>query len=67
MTRFDELAASEFEDLKALGMKETTFSDAEAAKLEDLWADGVWSVSEAKAGEEAKALREQAKTAGLTR
>lgn len=65
--RFDALAVTELADLKELGMKETRFSDADAEKLEDLWANGVWSISEGKAGAEATALREQAKAAGLTR
>ena len=66
VARFDELAAAEFEELKSLGMRETTFSDAEAERLEELWAEGVWSVASG-AGEEATALRELARDAGLTR
>lgn len=66
IARFDELAATEFEALKGLGMAETRFSDAEAERLEELWAEGVWSVASG-AGAEAEALRETARGAGLTR
>ncbi|MEM8663033.1 MAG: TRAP transporter substrate-binding protein DctP [Pseudomonadota bacterium] len=67
VARFDELAAVEFEALKELGMKETAFSEAEATELEALWADGVWSIAEGKMGEEATALRELARGAGLSK
>lgn len=66
LTRFDELAAAEFDELDALGMEETAFSEADAAMLDNLWADGVWSIAEGKMGEEAMALRELARGAGLS-
>jgi TRAP-type C4-dicarboxylate transport system substrate-binding protein len=66
VARFDALAAEEFAALKDLGMAETRFSDAEAATLDALWADGVWQVAIGAAGADAEALRAQAREAGLT-
>lgn len=66
VARFDLLAAEEFAALEELGMEETFFSEAEAAQLDTLWAEGVWAVSTAKAGQAAEALRATAREAGLT-
>lgn len=65
--RFDALAAAEYEHLKKLGMQETQFAPADAARLDELWAQGVWDVARAKNGAEADAMRELARKAGLTK
>jgi TRAP-type C4-dicarboxylate transport system substrate-binding protein len=67
MTKFDALAAEEYEKLKKLGMQETHFAQSDAARLEDLWAQGVWDVARAKSGAEADKMREIALKAKLTR
>ena len=64
--RFDQLAAEELDDLKSQGMKMTSFAPEEAAKFETLWAQGVWEVSEKISGADATALRDLAKSHGLT-
>ena len=65
--RFDALAAAELEDLKGLGMKMTAFAPSEAEQFETLWASGVWEVAEKISGGDATALRDLAKSSGLTR
>jgi TRAP-type C4-dicarboxylate transport system substrate-binding protein len=67
VARFDRLAADEFEALKGLGMKETRFSDADAARLDTLWSEGVWKVAVGRAGADAEGLRTLAREAGLTK
>jgi TRAP-type C4-dicarboxylate transport system substrate-binding protein len=64
--RFDELAAAEESELKARGMQETRFAAADAARLEELWAEGVWTVARAKNGAEADAMRQLAVSRGLS-
>ncbi|MEM1046386.1 MAG: TRAP transporter substrate-binding protein DctP [Pseudomonadota bacterium] len=66
IARFDALAAQEKKDLIDLGMKMTSFSDAEAAQFEALWANGVWTIAEEKTPEPAAALRKLAREAGMT-
>jgi len=65
--RFDELATAEFAELKKRGMQETPFAPQDAARMEELWAQGVWEVSRAKNGAEADEMRNLARQAGLTR
>lgn len=65
--RFDELAAEELVELKKRGMQESSFASVDAARLEDLWAQGVWEVARAKNGAEADELRALAQRAGLTK
>ncbi len=64
--RFDELAAEELTELKKRGMQETAFAPVDAARLEELWAQGVWDVARAKNGAEADELRAIAQKAKLT-
>lgn len=64
--RFDELAAEEFIELKKRGMQETAFAPVDAARLEELWSEGVWEVARAKNGATADEMRALAKKAGLT-
>jgi len=66
IARFDDLAAKEKEDLLGLGMKMTSFSEAEGAQFEQLWSNGVWSIAEKSAPEEIKELRSLARSAGLS-
>jgi len=66
LQRMDELAAAELEALQELGMKMTAFSNADADRFEELWASGVWEVSEEKSGDAAKELRALAKSHGMT-
>lgn len=64
---FDALQAAELEFLLANGMQMTSFSEAETAEFERLWAEGVWEVAAEKSGEEAAALRKLAVDAGMSR
>lgn len=64
--RFDKLAAQEKKDLLDLGMKMTSFSEAEAAQFEELWSNGVWSIAAKKQPDDIGPLRELAKKAGLS-
>ncbi|WP_349370405.1 TRAP transporter substrate-binding protein DctP [Salinarimonas sp.] len=66
VARFDVLAAEERAALLDLGMKVTAFAPEEAAQLESLWSNGVWTVAEAGAPEAVGALRELARSAGLS-
>lgn len=65
--RFDELAATELEEMKKRGMQETLFPAADAARLEELFAQGVWEVSRAKNSAEADAMRALAVSRGLSK
>lgn len=65
--RFDALAAAEEEDMKKRGMQETRFPAADAARLEELWAQGVWEIARAKNGADADAMRKLAVAQGLSR
>jgi TRAP-type transport system periplasmic protein len=64
--RFDALAAEELVELKKRGMQETPFVPADASRLEQLWAQGVWEVARGKNGQAADDLRALALQAGLT-
>lgn len=65
--RFDDLAAEELVELKKRGMQESAFAPVDSARLEELWAQGVWEVARAKNGAEADELRSLAQKAGLTK
>lgn len=64
---FDALQKAELEFLLEKGMKLTSFSDAETAEFERLWAEGVWEVATEKSGDDAVALRKLAVDAGMSR
>lgn len=64
---FDALQAAEYDFLLEKGMKLTSFSDAETAEFERLWAEGVWEVATEKSGKDAEALRKLAVDAGMSR
>jgi TRAP-type C4-dicarboxylate transport system substrate-binding protein len=65
--RFDELAAAEQAEMKKRGMQETLFPPADAARLEELFAQGVWEIARAKNGAEADAMRALAVSHGLSK
>lgn len=64
---FDELQAAEYDWLLANGMTLTSFADSEASEFERLWAEGVWEVATEVSGDDARNLRELAKSNGMTR
>jgi len=64
--RFDDLAAAELEEMRKRGMQETLFPAADASRLEELWAQGVWEVARAKNGADADAMRTLAVSRGLS-
>jgi len=65
--RFDELAAAEEVQMRQLGMQETLFPPADASRLEDLWAQGVWEIARAKNGADADRMRQLAVARGLSK
>lgn len=65
--RFDELAAAEEMQMRQLGMQETRFPPADASRLEDLWAQGVWEIARAKNGADADRMRQIAVSRGLSK
>lgn len=67
LSHFDKLQAEEYDFLIEKGMQLTSFSDAETAEFERLWAEGVWEVSTEISGEDATKLRALAKDNGMTR
>jgi TRAP-type C4-dicarboxylate transport system substrate-binding protein len=64
--QFDALAADEHAALLEAGMEITSFSEAEAGQLEELWSGGVWQVAEGGDPEAVAGLRELAVSAGLS-
>lgn len=64
--RFDALASTEEGEMKKRGMRETRFPAADAVRLEELFARGVWEVARAKNPAEADALRQLAVAKGLS-
>jgi TRAP-type C4-dicarboxylate transport system substrate-binding protein len=66
IVRMDALALQETEDLQALGMKPTRFSEENSVLLDELYAQGVWQKAIEKSGEHAVTLREIARKSGLT-
>ena len=65
--RFDELASAEEAEMLRRGMQETRFPPADAARLEDLWAQGVWDIARAKNGADADRMRQLALARGLSK
>ncbi|MEA2119067.1 TRAP transporter substrate-binding protein DctP [Halovibrio sp. HP20-50] len=66
VAHFDALQEQETAFLKENGMEITSFSQSEADDHERLWAEGVWKVAEEQSGDDARRLREMAKSAGMT-
>ncbi|MEM8552242.1 MAG: TRAP transporter substrate-binding protein DctP [Pseudomonadota bacterium] len=66
IARFDKLAREERAALLERGMEVTEFSAQDAARLEELWSNGVWKVATQGAPDEAAQMREKAKAAGLS-
>ncbi|NMM45290.1 TRAP transporter substrate-binding protein DctP [Rhodospirillaceae bacterium KN72] len=66
-SHFDKLQADEFEWLSANGMEVTSFDPSEGNEFERLWAEGVWEVAAEVSGDDARKLRELAKSHGMTR
>jgi len=66
IAHFDRLAAAEKEALLELGMKTTAFSEAEGARFDSLWSNGVWSIAAKTAPRESEKLRDLARAAGLS-
>ncbi len=67
LSHFDKLQVAEYDTLLKNGMTLTSFSDAESAEFERLWAEGVWEVATEVSGDDARNLRELAKKHGMTR
>lgn len=67
LKRFDELAAAEQDEMNKRGMQETLFPAADTARLDELFAQGVWEVARAKNGADAEAMRTLAVSRGLSR
>ena len=65
IARFDALADEELAGLREAGMEMTSFSDAEAARLDTLWSEGVWQVAAGNAPDAVAKMREMAEGAGL--
>ena len=66
IARFDVLADEERQALLDAGMQMTAFSDADAARLDTLWSDGVWQVAEGGDPEVVGALHDVAPASGLS-
>ena len=66
IARFDVLADEERQALLDAGMEMTAFSDEDAARLDQLWSDGVWQVASEGQAEAVAALREAARASGLS-
>ncbi len=66
IARFDTLAVEEKKALLELGMKMTSFSEAEGSQFEELWSGGVWSIAEKGDPETVGGLRALAREAGLS-
>ncbi|MDF1750173.1 MAG: TRAP transporter substrate-binding protein DctP [Alphaproteobacteria bacterium] len=64
---FDKLQEEEYKFLLDKGMVLTSFSPAESAEFERLWAEGVWEVAAEVSGDDARNLRKLAKDHGMTR
>ena len=65
IARFDALAEEELAALREAGMRMTAFSQAEAARLDRLWSEGVWEVASGGAPEAVAEMRRMAEEAGL--
>ena len=66
VTRFKKVAASEMNNLNVTGMQITSLCPKGARKVKRDWAEGIWTLATEKSGDEARALRELAQSAGIT-
>ena len=66
VTRFKKVAASEMNNLNVTGMQITSLCAKGARKVKRDWAEGVWRLATETSGDEARALRELAQSAGIT-
>ncbi|UTD56357.1 TRAP transporter substrate-binding protein DctP [Halomonas sp. MS1] len=66
VAHFDALQQKEADFLKNNGVQITSFSQAESDDHERLWAEGVWKVAEEQSGDDARKLRELAKSADMS-
>ncbi|WP_087720899.1 TRAP transporter substrate-binding protein DctP [Salinicola salarius] len=66
VAHFDALQKKEAEFLTENGVEITSFSESESQAHERLWSEGVWKVAEEQSGENARKLREMAKSADMT-
>ena len=64
--RFKKFAATEENQLTMAGMQISNLCPQQAERLSQYWADSVWQVAIERSGDEARALRELARKAGLT-
>jgi TRAP-type C4-dicarboxylate transport system substrate-binding protein len=62
---YDRLAETEVKELVAKGVTLTNFGPSQA-KLNEVWSEGLWELAEKKSPAEAKALRQIAKSKGIT-
>lgn len=66
VAHFDALQKQEADFLMENGIQATSFSQAESDDHERLWAEGVWEVAEEQSGDDARRLREMAKSADMS-
>ena len=66
VTRFKKVAASEMNSLNVTGMQITSLCPKGARKVKREWAAGIWTLAIGQSGDEARALRELAQSAGIT-
>ncbi|CAO1669813.1 MULTISPECIES: TRAP transporter substrate-binding protein DctP [Halomonadaceae] len=66
VAHFDAVQKEEADFLIDNGMQITSFSESESEAHERLWAEGVWKVAEEQSGDDARQLREMAKSADMT-
>lgn len=63
---YDRMVADEEKALIEKGMKITEMGAAQKAKVQAAWAEGLWGLAEKKSPNEAKELRDLARSKGLT-
>ena len=66
VTRFKKVAAAEMNDLNVTGMQITSLCRKGARRMKRDWAEGVWQLAIAQSGDEARALHDLARKAGVT-
>ncbi len=64
---FQKMHTEEVKELKALGMKETMLQPEDAKKMNKIFSDTIWAVSEKKSGQAIVDLHKMALDKGMTR
>ena len=62
---YDRMAAEEIKELTSRGATVTALGPSHA-KLNEVWGEGLWELAEKKSPNEARELRQIAKSKGLT-